>query len=618
MDQNTQSGESMRTSPARRSLGLLAVLALLSVAALVAPGFSSAAFTSTTDSTATVTASPDWTPPTVTVTSPGTAVQGTVTVAAEASDSGLGVKDVTLEYSVVGSGTWTAMCTDTTAPYSCAWNTAALADGRYDLRARATDLAGYETTSDAVRTAVANKLLVVMNDPGDTVRGTVQLSAAAFNTGTLSHTVRIQYRLAGASTWSTACSNLAAPYTCSWSSAAVTSGDYEFRAVLTAGTTTTTSEIVTDVTVDNVAPTVTMTDPGSPLSGTRTFAATAADAHSGVATVEIQYAASGTSTWKSLCTVEAEPWSCRAATNDLANGAYSFRAIATDEAGNATMSAAVANRVVDNTVSSVSLNDPGVLLSRTATLSAVASSTAGVTSVRIQYAPTGGSTWTDVCTDTTSPYSCTWDTTKVASAVYDLRAVLLDGSGRTTISALETVPVDNSPLAGADVQTTNGSGSIAGQPGANDTVTFTYTAQVNPASIMAGWNGTSTNVQVRLRDGNVPALLRGSKGDTLDVMNGSTVLGLGSVNLKGDYVRFLRTVSINATMTAGTVTVNGLERTVVTLKLGTFASGKAGDLKTSTTAAAMVWTPSSAATDLSGNRCSTTNVTETGTADKDF
>ncbi len=608
----------MRIDSARRSLTLLAVLALLAVAAFISPGFSSATFTSTTQGTATVRAAADWTPPTVAVTSPGTAVQGTVTIEAQASDSGLGVKDVTVEYSPVGSGTWTALCTDATAPYSCAWTTTALADGRYDLRARATDLAGYETTSDAVRTAVANKLLVVMNDPGDTVRGTVQLSAGAFNTGTLSHTVRLQYRLVGASTWSTACSNLVSPYTCSWNSAGVASGDYEFRAQLTAGSTTTTSEVVTDVTVDNVAPTVTMIDPGTPLSGTRTFAATAADAHSGVATVELQYAASGTSTWKSLCTIEAEPWSCRAGTSALANGTYSFRAVATDEAGNTTTSATVANRVVDNTVSSVSLDDPGALLSRTATLTAVASSTAGVTSVRIQYAPTGGTTWTDVCTDTTSPYTCAWDTTKVASAVYDLRAALLDGSGRTTVSALETVPVDNSPLAGADVQTANGSGSTAGLPGANDTITFTYTAQVNPASVMAGWNGSATNVQVRLRDGNLPALLRGSKGDTLDVLNGSTVLGLGSVNLKGDYVRLLRTVSLNATMTASTTTVNGLDRTVVTLKLGTFASGKASDLRTNTTAAAMVWTPSSAATDLSGIRSSTANVTESGTADKDF
>ncbi|MET1133599.1 MAG: Ig-like domain-containing protein [Aeromicrobium sp.] len=618
MNRNQKAGGPMRSNDARRPLTLLAVLALLAVAVFISPGFSSASFTSTTQGTATVTAAADWTPPAVAVTSPGTAVQGTATITAEASDSGLGVKDVAIEYSLAGSAAWTVMCTDATAPYACAWSTAALADGRYDLRARATDLAGYETTSDPVRTAVANQLLVVMNDPGDTVRGTVQLSASAFNTGTLSHTVRLQYRLVGASTWSTACSNLASPYTCSWNSASVASGDYEFRAQLTAGSTTTTSDIVTDVTVDNVAPSVTMTDPGTPLSGTRTFASTATDAHSGVATVEFQYALSGTSTWKSLCTVDAEPWSCRTATTALANGTYSFRAIATDAAGNTTTSAAVANRVVDNTVSSVSLDDPGVLLSRTATLTAVASSTAGVTSVRIQYAPTGGSTWTDVCTDSTSPYACSWDTTKVASAVYDLRAVLLDGSGRTTISALETVPVDNSPLAGADVQTANGSGSTAGLVGANDTITFTYTAQVNPASVMAGWNGSATTVQVRLRDGNVSALMRGNKGDTLDVLHGSTVLGLGSVNLKGDYVRLLRTVSLNATMTASTTTVNGLERTVVTLKLGTFATGKAGDLRSNTTAAAMVWTPSNAATDMSGSRCSTANVTESGTADKDF
>lgn len=607
----------MSTHP-RRVLALLATLVVLATAGFVAPGFSSATFTSASSTTSSVRASADWTPPTVSLTSPGAAVIGTVALSAEAADSGLGVKDVSIEYSVAGSGTWTTICTDATAPYACSWNTTGLADGKYDLRARALDNAGYETTSDSVRTAVANKLLVVMNDPGDTVRGTVQLSAGAFNTGSVSHTVRIQYRLAGNTAWNTACTNLASPYTCSWNSAAVASGDYEFRALLVAGTTTYTSETVTDVTVDNVAPTVTMTDPGTPLSGTRTFATVAADAHSGLASVEIQYAVTGTATWKSLCTLVEEPWSCRASTADLANGSYAFRAVATDEAGNTTTSATVTNRVVDNTVSSVSLNDPGALIARTVTLTATASSTAGVTSVKIQYAPTGGSTWTDICTDTTAPYTCTWDTTKVASASYDLRAVLLDGSGRTTISALETVPVDNSPLAGADVQTANGSGSTAGLVGANDTITFTYTAQVNPASVMNGWTGAPTAVQVRVRDGNVPALIRGSKGDTLDVLSGSTALGLGSVNLKADYVKFLRTVSLNATMTASTITVNGLERTVVTVKLGTFASGKAGDLKTNSTAAAMVWTPSTAATDLFGNRSSTTNVIESGPSDRDF
>jgi len=595
----------------------LYVLVLLAAVMVTLPSFSSASFTSSSSATGTVSAAADWTPPTVTLTSPGAAVQGTATISAEASDSGLGVKDVTIEYGVAGSGTWTTLCTDATAPYSCAWNTTALADGAYVLRARATDLAGYSTTTDAVRTSVANKLSVVMTDPGDAIRGTVPLSATAYGTGTLSPTVRLQYRATGALSWSTVCSGVAAPYTCSWNTASVASGSYEFRAQLTAGSTTVTSEVVTDVVVDNAAPTVTMTDPGTPLSGSRTFAATASDAHSGVASVEVQYAASGTTTWKTLCTRTEEPWSCRVDTTSLPNGTYSFRAVATDLAGNTTTSAAVANRVVDNTLSSVSLNDPGELLARTATLSATATSTAGVSSVRLQYARTGTTTWTDICTIAAAPWSCAWDTTKVASAVYDLRAVMTDGRGQTVTSAIETTTVDNSPIAGADVQATNGAGSVAGTLDANDTISFTYTTQINPASVLSGWNGSATNVRVRLRDGAL--MWRLGSSDGLEVFNasGSAALGLGEVNLKGDYVKF-RTVFFNATMTADTVTVNGLDRTVVTVRLGNLASGSTSDLKTVSTARTMVWSPTSAVTDLFGNRSSTATVTESGPADRDF
>ncbi|GAA3536352.1 hypothetical protein AFL01nite_08800 [Aeromicrobium flavum] len=606
----------MRTNRARRPLAVLAALAAATTVALLAPTSSSATFTSTSGNTASVRAAADWTPPTVAVTSPGAAVQGAVTIAADATDAGAGVKSVTIEYAPVGSGTWTALCTDTTAPYSCPWSTTGLADGQYDLRARAVDLGGYEATSASVRTAVANKLLVVMNDPGDVVRGTVPLSASVFGAGTLSHTVRLQYRVNGSTNaWTNACSGLVSPYTCSWNTGTM-AGDYELRAQLVAGTSVYGSEVVPDVTVDNVAPSVTMTDPGSPLSGTRTFAAAATDAHSGVATVAIQAQLAG-GTWKTICSLVEEPWSCRVATTDLVNGTYAFRAIATDEAGNTTTSTTVANRVVDNTISSVSLNDPGVLLHRTATLTAEASSTAGVTSVRIQSAPSGGSTWTDVCTDTTAPYSCAWDTTRVASGGYDLRAVLLDGKGATTVSATESTIVDNSPLAGADVQAFNGSGSVAGQLGANDTIAFTYTTQINPATVLSGWNGAATNVRVRLRDGAL--MWRLGSADSLEVYNaaGSAALGLGEVNLKGDYVKYT-TVFFDATMTASTVTVNGLERSVVTVRLGSLASGKTTSLKTVTTSKTMTWAPSNAVTDLFGNRSSTTTITESGTADRDF
>ena len=110
--------------------------------------------------------------------------------------------------------------------------------------------------------------------------------------------------------------------------------------------------------------------------------------------------------------------------------------MATDAAGNATTSAVIANRVVDNTVSSVSLNDPGTYLSGTVTLTAVANSTAGVTSVRIQRAPTGSSTWTDVCTDTTVAVLLQLEHHHgQPTAATSCARSSLDGSGKTTTSA---------------------------------------------------------------------------------------------------------------------------------------------------------------------------------------
>src|SRR5688572_16331335 len=61
-----------------------------------------------------------------------------------------------------------------------------------------------------------------------------------------------------------------------------------------------------------------------------------------------------------------------------------------------------------------SLNDPGANLSGTIPLTASATDAeTGVASVTIQRAPGGGGAWTDVCTDSSAPYSCSWDTTAV-------------------------------------------------------------------------------------------------------------------------------------------------------------------------------------------------------------
>ena len=60
-------------------------------------------------------------------------------------------------------------------------------------------------------------------------------------------------------------------------------------------------------------------------------------------------------------------------TTGVTDGLYDLRVIVTDDAGNSTTSATVANRRVDNTAPSASLDDPGANLRGTVTLSSTAS-----------------------------------------------------------------------------------------------------------------------------------------------------------------------------------------------------------------------------------------------------
>ena len=64
-----------------------------------------------------------------------------------------------------------------------------------------------------------------------------------------------------------------------------------------------------------------------------------------------------------------------------------------------------------NTVA-VTLTDPGTPLRGVVMLNAVATSSRGIGSVMFQTSPAGANTWTTACTASTSPYSCTWDTTR--------------------------------------------------------------------------------------------------------------------------------------------------------------------------------------------------------------
>ncbi|HEY6934438.1 MAG TPA: Ig-like domain-containing protein [Marmoricola sp.] len=562
-------------------------------------GFSGATWVSSTSSRATVSAARDWTPPTVSLSDPGPGISGTVTLAAAASDN-VAVHDVRFQYSVSGSGAWTGLCTVTAAPYTCSWNTTAVADGAYDLRAVATDTSGY-TASSVASTQVVNTLRVVLTNPGDLLHGATTVSARIYNTPlSLLTTFEIDSAPAGGTKWTPICASvLASTLSCSWNTPAT--GSYDVRAYAVVNGTSYT-DTATDVLVDNTAPTVSLTNPGSTLSGVVTLATTATDADSGLVSVEVQYARAGTSTWTDVCTATAAPWSCRWNTTTVAGGSYDLRAIAVDNAGNSATSALVRGITVDNTVNSVSLNDPGAYLSGAVVLTANAASTNGVGSVQVQQRPAGSTTYTTICTTGTSPYGCTWDTTKVANGAYELRAFLTDAKGNTLASAVVSTTVDNSPLRAVDVQTTNG-GSIVGRVQPGDTVQLTWSTTVQTTSVASGWDGSSRSITVQLSDNGM--------NDTL----GFPGTNLGTLALGQNYVKKAKTVTFAATTTAATVTASGVQRSVVTVTLG---AQTGGGTVTAPGAATIVWTPSSLLTSLAGVACSTSPATESGTTDKDF
>ena len=354
-------------------------------------------------------------------------------------------------------------------------------------------------------------------------------------------------------------------------------------------------------TSDAVAPgPVSVSDPGTPLRGTVTLSGTATDSGSGVAAVRMQYAPAGTSTWTTGCTVTTAPYSCSLNTAALADGLYDLRAQAVDVAGNASNSAMVANRRVDNTAPAVSVIDPGAYVRQTITVSAAASDAgSGVTSVTIQRAPTGTSAWTTICTDTTSAYSCSLNTTVLADGGYDFRATATDAAGNATTSAiLANRVVDNTAPTGVDIQTTNVAGGIDAKPETGDMITYTFSEPMSPASILVGWTGSSTSVVVRFTNGNPDVVTVWNATDT-------TQLALGSVRSGKKYV------TADVLFSGSTAVLSG---TTMVVTLGT----PNGATATANGKTQLQWTLLTAATDLAGNALTAGTIAETGATDNDF
>jgi hypothetical protein len=193
----------------------------------------------------------------------------------------------------------------------------------------------------------------------------------------------------------------------------------------------------------------------------------------------------------------------------------------------------------------------------------------------------------------------------LAAGAYTYSLTSTDKAGFSRTQSGYTVTVDNTAPSATDVQTTNKSGNTAGRPELGDTVIFTASEQLDPNSILAGWEGTSANVVVRIEN-NVPT------NDRLAVYNATntTQLPLGTVNLgRTEYVS--ANTIFGASGTPSTMTQSA---GVITIVLGTAS----GSPTTAALSGSMIWSPAATAIDRAGNAMSTATRTETGTADKDF
>jgi hypothetical protein len=276
-----------------------------------------------------------------------------------------------------------------------------------------------------------------------------------------------------------------------------------------------------------------------------------------------------------------------------------FTATATNAASFATVSDWVAPIVTLTLPAEGALTNDG-----TPTLSGAAGTASGDdTTVTVRIYSGATATGTPVQTLTPTRVGASWSTTAatLTSGTYTAQATQSDNLSNTGTSTAHTFTVDTIAPTATNIAAANG-GATAGKVEAGDVITFSYSEPIDPATVLAGWSGASTAVQVRVTAG----VLAPDPFTVLDGSGGTTV-HLGTVQSNGDYVTttatFAATMARSGDHTSVGVTIGANQSGVMSL----FAVG----------AQNMTWTVDAAVKDLAGNAVTTTSITESA-SDVDF
>jgi hypothetical protein len=252
----------------------------------------------------------DTTAPTASVTAPANnatlALGSTPTITATASDTASSVTKV--EIYVDGA----LKTTLTTSPYNYTWNTGVTL-GAHTIQAKAYDTFSNIGTSSTVNVTVTDQTAPTVSVTAPTAGSFVTGSSVAV-TGNAADNVGVagvQFKLDGTNLGA---EDLTSPYSVTWDTSAATNGAHTLTAVARDAASNTTTSSSVSVTVDNAAPTVSITAPtnGSTVNGTVAVNSTAADNAGGSGISKVEFYVDGALTGTDVSTPYNFSWNTTA------------------------------------------------------------------------------------------------------------------------------------------------------------------------------------------------------------------------------------------------------------------------------------------------------------------
>jgi hypothetical protein len=329
--------------------------------------------------------------------------------------------------------------TDTSSPYSFAWNN--VAAGTYNITAKATDNEGASVSTNTVVVNVtkpANQLpTITLTAPANnaTFNAPANMNITANASDPDGTIAKVEF-YNGATLLGT---DTSSPYVYAWNN--VTAGTYNITAKATdneGGSVTTNVTVLNITNLANQLPTITLTGPANNSTfnapANINITANANDADGSITKVEFF---NGTTLLGSdTSTPYAFTW------NNAAAGTYNITAKASDNKGavtTSTMATVIVKSSLDTQAPTVSISSPANNITANApaniTITANASDNTGITKVEFYQ----GSTL--LTTDSSSPYSFAW--ASVAAGKYSITAKAYDAAGNMTTSASVNVTVNS-------------------------------------------------------------------------------------------------------------------------------------------------------------------------------